>query len=40
MNDKNIKVKNIIPKCGADALLPFALMYIFYIILHGKDTVT
>ena len=35
MNDKNIKVKNIIPKCGADALLPFALMYIFYIILHG-----
>ena len=35
MNNKNIKVKNIIPKCGADAILPFALMYIFYIILHG-----
>lgn len=35
MNNKNIKVKNIIPKCGADALLPFALMYVFYIILHG-----
>lgn len=35
MSDKNIKVKNIIPKCGADAPLPFALMYVFYIILHG-----
>lgn len=35
MNEKNVKVKNIIPKCGADALMPFALVYIFYIILHG-----
>ena len=35
MSEKNIKVKNIIPKCGADALLPFMLVYIFYIILHG-----
>jgi len=35
MNNKNIKVKNIIPKCGADAIIPFALIYIFYIILHG-----
>lgn len=35
MSDKNIKVKNIVPKCGADFLTPFALMYVFYIILHG-----
>lgn len=33
--NKNIKVKNIVPKCGADFLLPFGLMYMFYIILHG-----
>ena len=35
MNNKNIKVKNIVPKCGADFVLPFALIYLFYIILHG-----
>ena len=35
MNEKNIKVKDIISKCGADALLPVVLVYIFYIILHG-----
>ena len=35
MNEKNIKVKNIVPKCGADVLMPFAFVYIFYIILHG-----
>ena len=35
MNEKNIKVKNIVPKCGADALIPFALVYLLYIILHG-----
>ena len=35
MNEKNIKVKNVISECGADRLLPPALMYIFYIILHG-----
>ena len=34
MNEKNIKVKNIVPKCGADVLMPFAFVYIFYIILH------
>lgn len=33
--NKNIKVKNIVPKCGADFLIPFALVYMFYIILHG-----
>ena len=35
MNEKNIKVKNIVPKCGADVIMPFAFVYIFYIILHG-----
>ena len=35
MNEKNIKVKNIIPKCGADIVVPFAFVYMFYIILHG-----
>ena len=33
--NKNITVKNIVPKCGADALIPFALVYMFYVILHG-----
>ena len=33
--NNNIKVKNIIPKCAADSLIPFALVYMFYIILHG-----
>ena len=28
-------VKNIVPKCGADFMVPFALVYLFYIILHG-----
>ena len=35
MNEKNIKVKNIVPKCGADVVMPFAFVYMFYIILHG-----
>jgi len=35
MENKNIKVKNIVPKCGADTVMPFALVYLFYIILHG-----
>ena len=26
---------NIIPACGCDKMMPFALMYIFYIIFHG-----
>ena len=33
--NKNITVKNIVPKCGADSLIPFALVYMFYVILHG-----
>lgn len=31
----NRKQINIIPACGCDAVLPFALVYMFYIILHG-----
>ena len=31
----NRTVKNIIPACGADTVLPFALVYLFYIIFHG-----
>ena len=34
MNNER-KVLNIVPKCGCDAVLPFALVYIFYVILHG-----
>ena len=29
------KTTNIIPLCGADSLLPLALVYICYLILHG-----
>lgn len=31
----NRTVKNIIPACGADFMMPFVLMYMFYIIFHG-----
>ena len=34
MNEK-IKVKNIVPRCGADSLLPLMLVYMLYIIFHG-----
>ena len=33
--NNNIRVKNIIFKCGADSILPFAFVFLFYIILHG-----
>jgi len=33
MNER--KVLNIVPKCGCDSVLPLALVYIFYVILHG-----
>lgn len=33
--NKNIKVKNIVVKCGADIFLPVGLMLGFYIIFHG-----
>ena len=29
------RFKNVILRCGADRILPFALVYMFYIILHG-----
>ena len=28
-------VKSVILPCGADSVLPFALVYMFYVILHG-----
>ena len=32
---KNIRVKNTIPACGADSLIPLMLVYVCYVILHG-----
>ena len=34
MNNKP-EIKRVIQRCGCDAILPFALVYVFYIILHG-----
>ena len=34
MNEKP-RIKRVIQRCGCDAILPFALVYVFYIILHG-----
>ncbi|MBO5555601.1 MAG: MnhB domain-containing protein [Oscillospiraceae bacterium] len=34
MNNKP-HVQRVIQRCGCDSILPFALVYIFYIILHG-----
>ena len=34
MNEKPV-VKNVIAKCGCDKILPLAVVYILYIILHG-----
>ena len=34
MNNKPV-VRQVISRCGADALLPFALVYALYVILHG-----
>ena len=33
MNER--KVLNIIPSCGCDKIMPVALVYMFYIILHS-----
>lgn len=33
--NNNIKVKNIIQSSGSDMILPFTLVYVFYVILHG-----
>lgn len=35
MNDKDIRIKRVIQRCGCDTILPLTLIYIFYIILHG-----
>lgn len=35
MENKNIRVKRVIQRCGCDTILPLALVYVFYIILHG-----
>ena len=34
MNEK-LRIKQIVSRCGCDAILPFALIYVLYIILHG-----
>ena len=34
MSDKPV-IKRVIQRCGCDAILPFALIYVFYILLHG-----
>ena len=33
--NENLRIKRVIQRCGCDAVLPFALVYILYIILHG-----
>ena len=33
--NENIKVKNVVLRCGADSLLPLMLVYMLYIIFHG-----
>lgn len=33
--NNNIVIKRIIQRCGCDMVLPLALVYVFYIILHG-----
>ena len=32
---ENLRIKRVIQRCGCDAVLPFALVYVLYIILHG-----
>ena len=34
MNEKP-RIKRVIQRCGCDAILPFALIYVLYILLHG-----
>ena len=33
--NKKLKIKNIIQPCGCDVILPLALTYSLYIVLHG-----
>lgn len=35
MENKNIRIKRVIQRCGCDTVLSLTLVYIFYIILHG-----
>lgn len=35
MKNNDIRIKRVIQRCGCDAILPLALIYIFYIIFHG-----
>ena len=35
MKNENIRVKNVVQSSGCDYLLPFALVYLIYVILHG-----
>ena len=35
MNNSTVTRKHVIASCGCDFLLPFAMVYLFYIILHG-----
>ncbi len=35
MENKNIRIKEVVLPCGGDSLLPFVLVYMAYIILHG-----
>lgn len=35
MKNNDIRIKRVIQRGGCDAILPLALVYIFYIIFHG-----
>jgi multicomponent Na+:H+ antiporter subunit B len=35
MSKSDIRIKRVIQRCGCDSILPLALVYICYIILHG-----
>lgn len=35
MKRTDLRVQNVIQRCGCDKVLPLCLVYIFYIILHG-----
>ena len=35
MNSGNLKVKHVITSCGCDCLIPFTMVLLFDIILHG-----
>ena len=37
MNNKPV-IKDVIQPCGCDAIMPLALVYSLYIVLHGHTT--